>query len=263
MFNGSSEPFFGQDSLLRAQYTTAASEIKSRLFEDLAFFGLKFLLLGAVLIALYKLMADSKQPYFENVVARRRVALFFVVPVLASAIIDASSRFNAKMMENIGAWVYCLEEGDNPAVSGSLWEHSLRYGEGGLFEPAFALMRSFPYSLTVLLFSITVYVYFIIAHFVHDSSRLVTQAGCLAFALFAVVGYSYRSATGLSVYAAHCAVLCLVGCYCLSRAYFSKTFLEVYGQEVKRTRDVRSIPPSSERSWVTVSHQIRDLFSRK
>src|SRR5438874_562351 len=115
-------------AFLVKEYDTAINEIHKRLDYEQVLFGLKFTLIGAIMVALFKFMRGdvtaSLSPPAERPVGARPDdapvglasfdalgrspvgAAFFWASVVVAAIIDARIQFNAAFIATLGKWVH-------------------------------------------------------------------------------------------------------------------------------------------------------------
>jgi hypothetical protein len=146
--------------LVRLEYDTAVAEIRQRVDQEQALFYLKFGVVAAVMLAVFKLLHDrmlhDKNIGIHEILGDWRIGNAFLwAAVLGSAIVDARLRYNSKMIETLGCWIYLVESHAKGAPL--LWETYLRAGNVFFEMPTYGLLRSFPSFLTILLFVGTVY----------------------------------------------------------------------------------------------------------
>lgn len=141
--------------LVKEEYSTAINEIRQRVDQEQALFYLKFGVVAAVLAGIFKLLHDKKNELHDLIGDWRLGNTFLWAAVLGSAIVDARLRYNSKMIETLGCWIYLVEARTG---GGALyWETYLRSGNVFFSTPTYALLRSFPNLLTILLFIGIVY----------------------------------------------------------------------------------------------------------
>jgi hypothetical protein len=201
--------------LSSAEYRTAVDEIRRRTDHEQALFLVKLGICAAVLAAVFRLLQQirpsANEPHPEwhdspNMKDRAIRAVgnwvlgysFFWAAALSSAIIDSRLRFNARMIETLGCWIYLFE-----APSKMLyWETYLR-ADGVFFQPPmYALLRIFPNNLvTILLF--TGIVYFSLIMDPHPKG-MARWCGAAAVLLFASTCASYHGDSG--AWLIHCSI---------------------------------------------------------
>ena len=176
-------------------YKSATSEIRDRIFQEYVLFALKFTIVGGIFLVLFRLSRkEGTGEEFENFVQKRRSAIFFSAAILASIIVDTRLRFDAKVMESIGSWVWCIEHQlfflpEKAGISFVPWEHSLFMQ---IDRGAFLLLRYFSLSLTLLIYGVTAYLFLIMPRGIHRSTwRVIWWSSVVMFLVLVLIGVSY------------------------------------------------------------------------
>jgi hypothetical protein len=185
------------ETFLDRQYDTAVQEIRERLGNENVLFALKFTLIGAIMWVLFSLFNRDKGSgmAFERFVQKRRVAVFFVAALLCSAIVDTRLRFNAKVIESLGDWVWCVEIYKRATVSSDAslpqyWEHFLHLQ---LLMGSYPILRYLCHLLTAIMYAVTLYLFVVMPRTVNRSAkRMITTGGGLFFLLLLFVSVSYE-----------------------------------------------------------------------
>jgi hypothetical protein len=241
-------PKMDSDLLTKLEYSTAVGEIQTRIGQEQTLFLIQLALAALVLGALYGLLhtsrssTDSSQPDRNDAPAVKRHAVqslgnwvfayaFFWAAVLISAIIDARIRFNSRMMETLGCWVYLVE-----SRSGQFfWESYLRADQVFFQPPMYELLRAFPSFITILLFTGIVYFSLVL----DDEEPKAMSRWCASgtLALFCCTGASYHSES--KWWLLHCLGWLAVGTVGLLRG--SRSLLPAGIQFPARSAGARSV----------------------
>lgn len=177
------------------EYRTVVGEIRERLSNENALFALKFTLVGAIIWMLFSVFGRREHD-FQRFAQDRRAAVFLMTALLCGAIVDTRLRFNAKVIESLGDWVWCFERSAAAGTGGvsQPWEHFLhiQLGKGSL-----PVMRYFCHFLTPLLFAVGLYLFVVLARTVHRSTMtMMINGGALFFALLFVIACSHEPLLG-------------------------------------------------------------------
>jgi hypothetical protein len=178
------------------EYKTAAKEIRERLSIENLLFALKFTLVGAIIWMLFTVFGRRVRD-FGRFAHDRRAAVFIIAALLSSVIVDTRLRFNAKVTETIGDWIFCIEEHvARTAGSGNLppmWEHFLHLE---LDSGSLPIMRYLCHSLTPLLYAVALYLFVMLARTIHRSTlAMIEGGGGVFFGFLWLVAYSHSSIT--------------------------------------------------------------------
>jgi hypothetical protein len=166
-------------------YKTVTSEIRDRVSSQNFLFALKFTLAGAIFWLLFS--AFGRRAYdFQRFANDHRAGIFVMVALLSCVVVDTRLRFNDKVIESLGDWVWCYETqvaaGGEGVASGIIqWEHFLHLQ---LARGSFPVMRYLCHFLTPLLYGIALYLFVIRAQMIHRSTKaLIIWCGALFFLL--------------------------------------------------------------------------------
>ena len=162
-------------------YKTVTAEIKERISQEHVLAAFKFTIIGAILWFIFSLV---RQASYETLFRQRRTALFFSAAIIVSALIDFSIRFDLKMIENLGDWVWCFE---NKNHTGLLWEHFLPMKLDMAWYP---VVRGGSLLFTPLLYGVTLYLFLLLPDGADRRTVNVIQTSTIALfaALFFVAG---------------------------------------------------------------------------
>ena len=187
-------------------YKSATAEIRERLSHESTLYAFKFLIVAGILLTLLKL--SKREEEFESFVQKRRAAVFFSATLLAVVVVDVSVRFNLKMVENLGHWIWCLERDHRSA----LWEHFLPDLLSPLSSWSMPLMRNVSLFLTALLYVVNLFIFVVLPSGAHrDSRRIIMLTSGLMFAVLAAIGLSYGSRGRPPIASAYVISLACVG----------------------------------------------------
>jgi hypothetical protein len=206
---------FGSDSTFDDQleieaYKSATAEIRERLSHESTLYAFKFLIVAGILLTLLKLSKGDEE--FESFVQKRRAAVFFSATLLAVVVVDVSARFNLRMVENLGHWIWCLERDHRSA----LWEHFLPDLLSPLSSWSMPLMRNVSLFLTALLYIVNLLIFVVLPSGAHrDTRRVIMLTGALMFGVLATIGLSYGSRGRPPIVSAYVVSLACVGWGCL------------------------------------------------
>src|SRR6185369_13759973 len=185
------------DAFVRDEYKSAEEEIHARIGQEEILFGLKLSLTGAILAVLFSLFKSEEKDYFEKLVQKRRAAAFFAAALLTSVIVDTRLRFNAKIIESLGNWVWCMER--RYATLGALggvvpWEGFLHFQLDGGANP---LLRYSSHLLTSLLYGVTLYLFIVMPRTINRSTRaMLLHTGGVFFLLLVSISLSHDCSYG-------------------------------------------------------------------
>ena len=213
----------GAREFLKIQYGTAIGEIQKRLDSEQVLFGLKFTLIGAIMVALFGLIrrdllagektpGRDKAPDQEKAPARETAlpsikalkespiaAAFFWASVVVAAIIDARIQFNAAFIATLGTWIRTVEMTLLDPASQLGWEHFLTK-HGLLGKASYPFVRMSWGLVTWLLFAVTV----VILHPTtaggdpggSDTRKINRAFSLFAFGAFALSSLGFRPGSG-------------------------------------------------------------------
>ncbi|HXU62351.1 MAG TPA: hypothetical protein VN962_11645 [Polyangia bacterium] len=181
------------EGIISEEYKSAAEEIRDRIGQEEILFALKFSLVGAIMAVLFSMFKKQERDFFEKLVQKRRAAAFFAAALFTAAIIDMRLRFNDKIIESLGHWVWCVERTfPQHAVP---W-HGVAPWENFLFlqldKGANPLMRYSSHLLTSLLYGVAVYLFIVMPRTVNRSTRaMLTHSGAVFFAILVSIALSH------------------------------------------------------------------------
>jgi hypothetical protein len=183
------------ETLLLSAHDTATEEIRERISQEHVYFALKFSIIGAILIVLFRL---TRRGDIDEFLQMRRAALFFSAALLACGIVDTRLRFNSLIMETLGDWIRndlqpCISE---VAKTSSIdmsrfvhWEDRFRTAETSL---VMATLRYFSLSLTALLHAVFLYLFIVLPTRAHKPTLWLVVATSVALHLLVLpIGASY------------------------------------------------------------------------
>jgi len=181
------------EGFISEEYKSAAEEIRTRIGQEEILFGLKFSLVGAIMAVLFSMFKKQERDFFEKLVQKRRAAAFFAAALFTAAIIDMRLRFNDKIIESLGHWVWCVER-TFPQHWGA--GHGIPPWENFLFlqldKGANPLMRYSSHLLTSLLYGVAVYLFIVMPRTVNRSTRaMLTHSGAVFFAILVSIALSH------------------------------------------------------------------------
>lgn len=173
-------------------FKSTRQEIHDRILQQQVLFVLKFTFLGSILAAFFTLLRRGER--IETVARMRRAATFFSCALLVAGVIDAGLRFDAKIMETLGAYAWCVERA---TASGGMpfWEHFLVLEmERGVFP----LLRHFTVLLTLLLFGVVLFGFLELPTGAHRKALHILLVSIGAwFGMLVFIGASYAGANHL------------------------------------------------------------------
>ena len=194
--NASSTPYrpLGETWLLDA-HETAVQEIRERISQEHIYFALKFSIIGAILVVLFRL---TRRGDIDQFLQMRRAALFFSAALLACGIVDTRLRFNSLIMETLGVWIKtqvepCVEalikSAGTPPIHFEPWEGHFHSAGNSLVV---ATLRYFSVSLTALLYAVFLYLFIILPTRAHKPTLwLVLGTSVFLNLLLLPIGASY------------------------------------------------------------------------
>jgi hypothetical protein len=185
-------------NLATEEYKTVTSEIKDRLSNENLLFALKFTVIGGILWLLFSVFGKREHD-FGRFAHDRRAALFVVAALLSCAVVDTRLRFNSKVVESLGDWVWCYEKNPASAFSGDsstvMWEHFLHLQ---LSAGPFPILRHVCHLLTPLLYAISLYLFIMTARTMHRSTvMMIVKSAAAFFALAWLIACSHDSLWGI------------------------------------------------------------------
>jgi len=189
---GGDQPGGAAPAFMDAEYKSATEEIRARIGQEEILFGLKLSLIGGIMAVLFTLFKKEERDFFEKLVQKRRAAAFFSAALLAAIIVDTRLRFNAKIIESLGNWIWCTER-SVPFFKyfGAVipWEGFLHFQ---LDRGANPLMRYSSHLLTGLLYGVVVYLFIVMPRTVNRSTRsMLTHSSAVFFLLLVCICVSY------------------------------------------------------------------------
>ncbi len=263
----STTPPLRESDFVLEEYKTVAAEIRERMSHENILFALKFTLVGAIIWLLFSVFGRREHD-FERFAHDRRAAVFFMAALLSNAVVDSRLRFNARIVESLGDWVWCLEGSlvGKTARVAAMWEHFLHLQ---LDAGSFPIMRHFCHSLTPILFAVALYLFVVVARSIHRSTMaMIVRGGFVYFALLGIIAYSHDHIIAGSSWTTWVFVravpitLAFAGWWCLRKAYRlrfdqgnvfrrAQEFVLQHGKE----------RPELLEDWVTFGavHRVRDL----
>lgn len=189
-------------------YRAATAEIRDRISHEQVLSVFKFSIVGGILWVLFHLLKIPLD-YQGTFLRQRRTALFFSAALLTCTIVDYSLRFNMKLVETLGDWIWCLEESRKLHLG---WEHFL---PAELESNWFPIMRRVSLLFTALLYSVILYIFVILPNdkdnLDEGTSKVVKAAAAAMFALLVVFGSSYDGFSRPTIRVLVSVVLALVG----------------------------------------------------
>jgi hypothetical protein len=264
----------GTGDLPGNEYKNSVEEIRTRIGQEEILFGLKFTLIGGIMAVLFSLFKGEEKDYFEKLVQRRRAAAFFSAALLTSVIVDARLRFNAKIIESLGKWVWCMETRELAARTARNfipWEGFLHFELDAGANP---LMRYSSHLLTSLLYGVMLYLFVVMPRTVNRSTRtMLGHSGTAFFLILACIAISYDCPYGRELAmlgAVGAALLALLGAGLLRLAFqtrFETSNACRLTQEILEDIEKNSHqeePPGTASQWILnplVATELRNSFN--
>jgi hypothetical protein len=180
-------------ALLTRQYDAVVQEIRLRIGHDQELFGLKFVLVGGILLILF----PRNKEVSGDVERTKITALVAWASVVTAAIIDLRIAANQAFIVTLGGWVTDHEGLVLSSLSGRGWESYLaRHLIEDSWYPA---LRVSGQVLTVLLFAVAAVLFLLSGRKPLDShTRMVTAAGGLISIVLMMVAAVSRSEAGMA-----------------------------------------------------------------